>query len=204
MSRSVKLSLIVIISIALAMLSFFAASDNIFFTMMRLKPDNAVRDLQGEGYELSFYMYGNADSERQVKIATIFHNVEKSGDNMAHIILKIIPEDHLKVDTLDLEFMMLQPTSALTLENPESGQSITYSYTRTDNNSSVELDFPNLDAKTSETITIDFWLDLLEIDTTTEDNLLAISFSIYEESVFKIVKYSANSAIEVDIPFIAQ
>ena len=204
MSRSVKIRLIVIVLIALTMLSFFAASDNIFFTMMRLKPDNAVRDLQGEGYELSFYMYGNTDSKNKVKIATVFHDVKKSGENLVHIIIKIIPEDHLKVDTLNLEFMMLQPTSALTLENPESGQSITYSYTRTDNNSSVELDFPNLDAKTSETITIDFWLDLLEIDTTTEDKLLVTSFSIYEESVFKIVKYYANSAIEVDIPFITQ
>jgi len=203
MSRSVKLSLIAIVLIALAILSFFAASDTIFFTTMELRPDNSVTDLHGEGYELSFYMYGNADSERQVKIATLFHKVEKSGENLAHIVLKIIPEDCLKVDTLNLEFMMLQPTSALTLENPEDGQSIPYSYTRTDNNSSVKFDFPNLDTKTSETITIDFWLDLLEIDTT-EDKPLVTSFSIYEESVFNIVKYYANSAIEVDIPFIAQ
>lgn len=203
MSRSVKLSLIVIVLIALTILSFFATSDNIFFTTMKIKPDNSVTDLKGEGYELSFYMYGNADSERQVKIATLFHNVEKSGENLAHIILRIIPEDHLKVDTLNLEFMMLQPTSALTLENPEDGQFIPYVYTRTDNNSSVEFGFPNLDAKTSETITIDFWLDLLELDTT-EDKLLVTSFSIYEESVFKMVKYYANSAIEVDIPFITQ
>jgi len=170
---------------------------------MELKPDNSVTDLEGEGYELSFYMYGNADSERQVKIATLFHKVEKSGENLAHIVLKIIPEDYLKVDTLNLEFMMLQPTSALTLENPEDGQSTPYSYTRTDNNSSVKFDFPNLDTKTSETITIDFWLDLLEIDTT-EDKPLVTSFSIYEESVFNIVKYYANSAIDVDIPFIVQ
>jgi hypothetical protein len=189
--------------IALAILSFFAVSDNIFFTTMKLKPDNVVIDLKGEGYELSFYMCGNADSENKVKIATVFHDVEKSGENMAHIILKIIPEDHLKVDTLNLEFMMLQPTSALTLENPEDGQSIPYVYTRTGNNSSVKFDFPNLDAGTSESITIDFWLDLLEIDTT-EDKLLVTSFSIYEESVFKIVKYHANSAIEVDISFITQ
>ena len=48
------------------------------------------------------------------------------------------------------------------------------------------------------------WLDLLEIDTPTENNILATLFSAHEESVFKIVKYYANSTIDVDIPFITQ
>lgn len=203
MSKSLKISLITMALIAPAILSFFAASDNTFFTTMEIKPDSSVTDLKGGAYELSFYMYGNADSERQVKIATLFYKVERSGENFDHIILEIIPEDYLKVDTLNLEFMMFQPTSALTLENPEDGQSIPYSYTRTDNNSSVKFDFQNLDTKTSEAITTDFWIDLLNVDST-EDKVLAISFSLYEGSVFKIVKYYANSAIDLDIPVITQ
>lgn len=204
MSKSVKLSLIAIALVALSMLAFFAYSDNVFFATMKIKPDNSVTDLKGEGYELSFYMHGNAESDHQVKIATLFHNVEKSGENLAHIILRIIPEENLIIDTLNLEFMMLQPTSALTIENPDSGQSTSYVYTRTDNDSSVEFDFPDLGTKASESITIDFWVDLLEINTTSENNLLVTSFSAYEESVFKMVKFYANTAIEVNIPFIAK
>ena len=90
MSRSAKLGLVTLVLIASAILLYVAASDNIFFTTMKLAPDNMVTDLKGEEYELSFYMYGNADSEKKVKIATVFYNTQKSGEDLAHIIFKII------------------------------------------------------------------------------------------------------------------
>ena len=68
-----------------------------------------------------------------------------------------------------------------------------------DNNTSVVLDFPNLGTDASETVTINSWLDLTEIDAT-EDIGLVTSFSIYEESVFKVVKYESISAINLNIP----
>lgn len=204
MKRSVKIGLLTLVLIVSAVLIYTAASDNIFFTTMKLTPDSAVTDLEGEGYELSFYMYGNAESEKKVKIATIFHDIKESGDNLVHIIFEIIPEYNLEVDSLHLEFMNLQPTSAFMLENPESGQSNPFIYTRADHNTSVVLDFPKLNAEASETITINSWLDLSEMDTTTEDKLLVTTFSIHEESVFKIVKYESNSAINLDIPSTAQ
>ena len=81
---------------------------------------------------------------------------------------------------------------------------LTHFYTRNDHNSTVVIDFPKLDTDASETIKIDSWLDLSEMDTITEDKLLVISFSVYEESIFKIVKYEANSALNLDIPFAVQ
>jgi hypothetical protein len=39
---------------------------------------------------------------------------------------------------------------------------------------------------------------------TPENNLPVTSFSAYEESVFKMVKFYANTAIEVNIPFITK
>lgn len=204
MKRSVKIGLLTLVLTVSAVLIYTATSDSIFFTTMKLASDNTVIDLKGDGYELSFYMYGNAESEKKVKIATIFHDIKKGGNNLAHIILKIIPEDNLKIDSLHLEFMTLQPTSAFMLENPEGGQSNPFIYTRTDHNTSVVLDFLKLNAEASETITINSWVDLSEIDTTTEDKLLVTSFSIHEESVFKIVKYESSSAINLDIPSTAQ
>jgi len=198
LKSSVKFSLLALVLIVSAVLIYTAASNNIFFTTMKLSPDNMVIDLNGEGYELSFYMYGNSESEKKVKIATIFHDIKKSSDNLANIIFKIIPEDNLKVDSIHLEFMPLQPTSAFMLENPENGQSNPFVYTRTDHSASVVIDFPNLYAGTSETITINSWLDLSEIDAT-EDIGLVTSFSIYEESIFKVVKYESISAINLDI-----
>jgi hypothetical protein len=171
---------------------------------MRLSSDDTVIDLNGEGFELSLYMYGNAASERKVKLATIFHDVQKSVGNLAHIVIKIIPEYGLNVDSLHLEFIPLQPASAFILENPDSGQSIPYIFKRVDQDSSVVLDFSKLNTGASEIITINSWLDLSQINTITEDRLLIITFSMYEESIFKIVKYEANSAINLAIPFTAQ
>ena len=150
MKRSVKIGLLALVLIASAVLIYTAASDSIFFTTMKLTPDNTVIDLKGGGYELSFYMYGNSEAEKKVKIATIFHDIKKSSDNLAHIIFKIIPEDNLKVDSLHLEFMPLQPTSAFMLENPENGQSNPFIYTRTDHSASVVLVFPNLGLRLRE------------------------------------------------------
>ncbi|UCE98271.1 MAG: hypothetical protein JSV74_02800, partial [Dehalococcoidia bacterium] len=114
---------VIIISVTLI---FIAFSDDVFFATMQLKSDDAVTDLEGEGYELAFYMYGNSQSERKVKIATVFHNVEEVGSGLTHITVKLIPEDNIQVESLHLEFMMLYPTSALMLENPITGQSNPY------------------------------------------------------------------------------
>lgn len=204
MKRSIKIGLIILVLIVSATIIFTATSDRIFITTMLITPDNTVKDLKGEGYELSFYMYGNEDSERKVKIGTTFHDVQKSGENLVHIIIKIIPEYGLKVDSLHLELNSLQPVSAFMLENPESGQSDPYIYQRIDKNSSVVLNYPKLNTETSEIITINSWLDLSRMSAITEDRLLVISFSMHEESIFKMVNYEANSAINLAIPFTAQ
>ncbi len=197
MNRAVKLGVIAFVLVAVTILLYTAASDSIFFVEQKLTPDNVVYDMEN-GYEFYFYKDGTA-----VKVATIFHNVEQGGGNLAPIIFQILPKDNYRVDSLHLEFKMLQPPSALLLENPEGGPSIPFSYTRTNYDSSVVLDFPDLGSQGSETITLNLWLDLLEIDPITPDKLiLDITFSIHEESIFKIVRYNANAAIQLDVPSI--
>jgi hypothetical protein len=99
---------------------------------------------------------------------------------------------------------MLQPPSALIFENLEGEPSPTFVYTRTDYDSSVVLDFPDLDSQDSETVTLNFWLDLTEIDPVTVDKLvLDITFSMHEESILKIVGYNANIAIQLNVPSIS-
>ena len=204
MSRTVKLGFVTLAIVASAILLYVAASDNFFFVSLNLTSDNTVYDVR-DGYEVYFYEYGNADVDAFLKVATVFYDIEQDSEDTAHITFKIAPKDKHKADSLHLEIKMLQPASALILENPETGQSPPFIYTRTDYDSYVALDFPDLDSKTSDTIIIDFWLNLLEIDPAAKDNLiLGISFSIFEESVFKIIKYDARIAVNLYIPFIAQ
>ena len=204
MNRLVKLSLITIVLIALAILSFFAASDNFFFYTLNMTHDEAIGELNGV-YELHFYTYGNKGATNFFTVATLFYYINQTSENMAHVTFLISPIERFKVYSMNLDVKGFEPASALILENPESGQSPPFIYTRTDNVSSVSLGFPGLNLNYGEPFTIDFWLDLQDIELAAEDNLiLGTSFSVHEESVFKIVKYVVNVAIELDIPFVVQ
>jgi len=199
MSWTVKLGVIAAVLVVLTILLYTAVSDNIFFVEQKLTPADVVYDVKN-GYEFYFYKDGTT-----VKVATIFHNIEQGSENLAPIIFQLLPKDKYKVDSLHLELKMLQPSSALILENPEGGPSIPFIYTRTNYDSSVVLDFPDLGSQGSGTITLHLWLDLLEIDPTVPDQLiLDIAFSMHEESILKIVRYNANAAIQLDISSIVR
>ena len=188
------------------MLLFFAASDNFFFYTLNMTHDSAVEE-RDDGYELYFYTYGTEEVPNQnfFIVATLFYSINQAGENMAHITFQMSPIERFKVYSMNLDVKGFRPASALILENPESGQPPPFVYTRTDNDSSVTLDFPGLNLDYGEPFTIDFWLDLRGIELVTEDNvILDFSFSMHDESVFKIVKYVGNLAIETDIPFVVQ
>lgn len=194
-----KTGAIAFVLVAITILLYIAASDKIFFVEQKLTPDDVVYDVNN-GYEFYFYKDGAT-----VKVVTIFHNIEQGSGNLARIIFRILPKDNFEVDSLRLEFQMLQPPSALILENPEGDSSLPFIYTRTDYDSSAVFYFPDLGPEGSETVTINFWLDLLEIDPSTPDKLwLDITFSMHEESILKIVRYNAQGALQLDIPSIAR
>lgn len=204
MSRSVKLSLMVIALTALTILSFLAASDNFFFYTLDMTYADTFEE-RNSNYELDFYAYGNADIKSSLIVTTVHYEIKQNSENIAHVTLQISPIDRFKVYSMNLNARGFQPASALILENPETGQSLPFVYTRTDNALSVTLDFPDLNLDYAESIIIDFWLDLLDIEPVAEDHLfLDIFFSVHDKSAFKIVKYASQFAIKLDIPFIVQ
>ena len=200
MNRAVKLGAIAFVLIAVTVLLYTAASGSIFFVGQQLTPDTVVYT-EKDGYAFPFYKDGNASNEKAVKVATIFHSVETGDGDLAPILFQVIPRDGYQVDSLHLELRLLQPPSALLLENPEGDSSPPYDYTRTDLDSSVVLDFPDLDSRASETISLDFWLDMTAIDPATPEQLLLdIAFTIHEGSILKIVRYSGSVTICLEIP----
>ena len=201
MNRSLIRGFIALVVVIVATLSYIAISDSIFFYTVDLKANSYVHKLD-EGYDLYFYAYGDADSERSFKIATVFHDIKQSDGDMAHVIVRLSSIDKFRIDSLRLEVKMLNPASALILENPQNGQGLPYDYQRTDYDISVVLDFPNLDSESSESIDIDFWLDLALIEPGLKDNMtLDITFSMHQESIFKIARHNAHSAFELNIPW---
>ena len=195
MSRAVKLGAVALVLIAIAVLLFAAASDKIFFVNQQLTPDTVVYT-EEDGYAFLFYKDGVA-----VKMATVLHSVGPADGNLVPILFQVIPRDKYQVDSLHLEFSTLQPASALVLEDPEGGPPPAYKYTRTDSDSTVILEFPDLGSQDPATITLNFWLDMSVLDPATPDKLiLDITFSLHEESILKIVRYNAKIAIQVAIP----
>lgn len=194
MNRVVKLSIIKLFLVAIAVLLYAAASGDVFFVNQKLTPDDSVY-IEEDGFAFHFYKDGTA-----VKVATAFHSVGAGDGNLAPVLFQMIPRDDYRVDSLRLAIRLLQPTSALLLENPETDSSLPYDYTRTDYDSEVILDFSGLDSQPSETINLDLWLDMAVIDPATPEQLLLdISFTIHEDSILKIVKYSGTITIQLEI-----
>lgn len=202
MNRSIILGFIALAVVIVAILSYIAISDSIFYYTVDLKTDSYVTELN-KGYEQYFFGYGNSDSERSFKIATVFYDIEQSDGDLAHVMVRLSSIDKFKIDTLRLEARMIIPSSALLLENPQNGQRPPFDYERTDSDISVVLDFPNLDYdEGSETIDINFWLDLALLEPSLKECLtLDILFSLHQESIFKIARHSAHTNIGLSIPF---
>jgi hypothetical protein len=197
MSRAVKLGAIALALIAVAVLLYTAASGSIFFVNQELTPDTVVYE-EEDGYAFYFYKDGGASDEKAVKMATIFHSVGVGDGNLAPVLFQVIPRDGYEIDSLHLELDMLQPASALLLEDPGFG------YERTDYDSTVVLNFPELDSQPSETVTLNFQLDLAAIEPTIPEQLLLdIDLTMHEGSILKIVRYNASVTIQLEVPSIA-
>jgi hypothetical protein len=195
MSRKLKLGSIALIVVAVAALLFIAASDRIYFLKTDLRSDDSVTHVES-GYELYFHK-----DRTDLVVATAFHNVAPRQGNLTPIIFIMSPHDGYQIDSLRLEFEMFQPTSALKFDNPETGSSIPYDYTRTDYASWVVLDIPDLGAQGSENVSLIFWMDTPEIDPDfLEDLTLGIRFDMHEESLLKIATYSTDVAVNLDFP----
>ena len=197
MNRAVKLGVVAFVLIAVTVLLYTAASGSIFFVNQKLAPDTVVY-AEKDGYAFPFYKDGTASDEKAVKMATVFHSLGTVEDNLAPILFQVIPRDGYQIDSLHLELRLLQPPSALLLEDPG------FDYTRTDYDTVIILDFPYLDSRASETVNLNFWLDLSAVaPTTPEQLLLDIAFSMHEDSILKIVKYNTSVTIQLEVPYIA-
>lgn len=196
-NRFIKLGAIAVALIVVAVVLCAAASGSIFFVNQKLTPDDSVF-LEEDGFAFHFY----SDS-KAVKVGTAFHSVGDVEDNLAPILFQMIPHEGYQLDSLRLSIKLLQPASALLLENPETGSLPPYDYTRTDFDNEIVLDFKNLDAQPSETVSLDLWLDMAAIDPATPEQLLLdISFTVHEDSILKIVKYNGSITIQLEVPFV--
>ena len=174
---------------------YVAASEHIFFSTARVLYEGTAEDEE----ELSFYAYWSSyDSEYKLELATLFLYMYTADDNLVHVTLRIDPQEDYRLNSLTLEIGMILPVSAVILGDPQSEQPPDFDYVRTDRNGYVDLDFSAMDFKPGEAVNVDFWLDLSEVEPNIRQGTnLNVSFSLHESSVFKVLKYEADTLIDL-------
>jgi len=174
---------------AVIVLIVLAASGSFFFVNQWLESATAVY-IEDDGYAFHFYKDNTA-----VTVVTAFHRVGEVVDGQAPVLVEIIPHEGYKIDSLYLEISQLQPPQALTLVDSD------YEFERTDYEKAVGFGFPGLGAEPSETLSLGFNLDVASLDAATPEKIsLFISVTAHENSVFKLVKYSGSTTIQVEVP----
>lgn len=186
---------IVIIVVALALIGvlvYTAVSDRIFYFNQQLTPDTVVY-VEGDGFSFPFYYYSNTATA-----VSIFHRLGQVENGLVPVQIEVRPKDRFLVQKMQLEISPIEPSTALVLENGSSR--IEYEYQRTDIGTSVILDFPELDRYDPAAISFTLWLDMTALDASTPDKLtMEISLTVYENSIFKLVKYDGWTAVQIDI-----
>jgi len=199
MSLTVKLGVVITLIVAGTIFIYTAVSDNVFFITQQLKHDDIVYD-EGDRYTLHFFKDGKA-----INVAELSYAINKTSSSLATITFQISYKINYKMDSLSLRFKMLKPTSSLVLENTENYSPPPSINIPTYDNSSVIFNFLDLEGSEGsvfETFYTTFSLDLSEIDPTFTDKLiLDISFSMHEQSIFKILKYTDQVAVQLFIPY---
>ncbi len=189
MNRTVQIGVIAFIVVVVGILIYAAASGSIFFANQELTPDTVVY-VEEDGFAFPFYKDGTA-----TKAVTVFHSVGEEDSGLVPVLFQVIPKEGYRIDSLYLEINPLQPASALLLEETD------YEYQRADSDSKVVLSFHDLDSQPSETITLDFQVDMSLLDASTPEELfLYIALTMHEDSVFKLVSYDADITINLVIP----
>ena len=198
MSLTVKLGVIITLVVAVTILIYTAVSDNVFFITQQLKHDDTVYD-EGDRYTLHFFKDGKA-----INVAELSYAINKTSSNLATITFQISYKINYNMDSLSLRFKMLKPPSSLLLENTENYSPPPLINVPAHDNSSVIFNFLDLEGSEGsvfETFYTTFSLDLSEIDPTFTDKLiLDISFSMHEQSIFKILKYTNQIAVQLYLP----
>ncbi len=201
MNKKRKLTLIFSALIALMLLFSTAASSKIFFISLHLEPEIVSHDPDKNLYYLPFYLYKDAWGEYQAKVVNFLLGIKESDNDLVYINFKLTPKSNYKIDSLSFDIEIPGIAEALTSKNPETGQDNPYRYTRTEGDSFVRLDYPSLGINTGETVTIELWLDMSKLDPQIDEAPFIFSFSVHEDSIFKIANHTAlNTLIRINIP----
>ncbi len=202
MSVTIKLGVIITALAAAIILIYAAASDNVFFITQQLTHDDIVYD-EGDKYTLYFFKDG-----KELEVAEISYAINKTSSNSATITFQISHKINYKMDSLALGFEMLKPPSALVIENIDNYSPPPLINTPIDDDSSVVFNFSDpkgSEGSLFETFYLSFLLDISDMDPMFTDKLImVINFSMHEQSIFKILKYTNQVSVQLYIPYNVQ
>jgi len=180
--------------IVLAVLAAAAFSDQIFFTTLALDQGEPVERQEG-GTELPFYLYKDAWQKYQAQVATLYFKVESSGANLVKVTFELTPKKRYQLDSLNIEVYINKAYSAIIMQDPQTGQHSGHDYLISGDDNRLVLNIASFDTAVGEKAVVNFWLDLSKIDAGNEGGPLLFSFSIHENSIFKIARHVAEQHV---------
>ena len=185
--RILKWSAIVLPVIAVIVLLVLAFMPGFFFVNQWLTPATAVI-IEGEGF--SFHLDKDA-----VTVIDLYHIVGEPANGHSYLAIEVIPHKGYQIDTLHLQISGLIPPQALTIEEAN------FDYQRTDYDQAVSLRMADMDIEPSQRIKFTCDLDVAALDEATPEKAnLFIGATTHEDSLLKIVQYSASATIQIAIP----
>ncbi len=201
MKKRELITVITLAVLAVTVLLGTALSSRVFYTTLEIQKGEMVHDEGSGSYELPFYLYKDAWSEYQANVVDLTIDIDATDGDLAQFTFELRPKHNYQLDSLQLGFYFQDIPRALLLKNPHTGEEVEHEYTRIEGGTYVRLEFDPLETVAGEKVTIDMWLDLSEITSSVSDGLLLTSFSMHQDSVFKIARHvSREEVLNINIP----
>ena len=192
MTKKWKLISVVVVAYLLMVLLFTALSDSIFYFTQQMKADSTVY-LNEDRYEYYFHIHNDDKS------IIVDFDIEKISDDLAHITVNIHPKDNHKITSLVMSFDNIVPSEAFLYDDPSGNYENPFNREIGFGENNVVIKYPNMNTQIDQVIELEYWVDITKL--ASEDEKFSMSFTMYmhENSLLKIWRYYATSAVNLDI-----
>jgi len=194
MRKKTKIILAVSAISIVVVLFVTAFTDKIFFTTLHLDAGEQV-DNRDDSVEVPFYLYKDAWGEYKANVVTLKYDIKRAEQGLVMFTLQLTPSYRYYMDSLSLRFYVNNVYSTIMFEDPYTGNDMSYKYELSGDDSLAILEFSSFDVDVGESVSIRFWLDFSQAESSVPDGFVLMDFSMHENSVFKIARHTVEEHV---------
>lgn len=192
MTRKWKMISIIIAGYLLLVLLFTAFSGSVFYFTQQMKADSTVY-INEDRFEYYFHIH-NDD-----KAIVIDFDSEKINSDLAHITVNIHPKDNHRISSLALSFENIIPVDAFLYDDPSGQYANLYNREVVYGEDNIVIKYPDMNSQFNQVIQLEYWVDTTKLDSAYEKFTMSFTLYMHENSLLKIWRYYATSAVQLDM-----